>query len=121
MTRGRIFDVRNDTERVREHLANERTYLAWMRNAIGLMGFSFVIMRLRYSHNPQIRHPSDSWELSLFFSLTSLLIVILSTQHYIAVYRAINSATRDTSSRWVLLFSLVVTVLGAGIIYLAFV
>ncbi|MBV8884029.1 MAG: DUF202 domain-containing protein [Chroococcidiopsidaceae cyanobacterium CP_BM_RX_35] len=112
--------MRNNTERVREHLANERTYLSWMRTAIALMGFSFVIMRLRYSHNSQLRHPGNGWELSLFFSLSSLSIVILTTQHYFAVRHAINSDMREASSRWVLLLSLFVTILGSGVIYLSF-
>ena len=29
----------------RDHAANERTYLAWVRTAIGVMGFGFVIER----------------------------------------------------------------------------
>ena len=32
----------------RDHLANERTYLAWIRTAVALMGFGVVIVRLRY-------------------------------------------------------------------------
>ena len=39
---------RQNSSRVRDHLANERTYLAWMRSAIALMGFGVVIVRLRY-------------------------------------------------------------------------
>ena len=31
--------------RVREHLANERTLLAWVRTAIALMGLGFVVAR----------------------------------------------------------------------------
>jgi putative membrane protein len=109
-----------NSERVREHLANERTYLAWMRSAISLMGFSLVIMRLRYSQTPQTPHPGNSWELSLVFTLVGLVTALLSTQHYFAVRYAINSNTQETSSRWVILFSLVVTLLGAGVMYLAF-
>lgn len=29
----------------REHLANERTFLAWVRTGIALMGFGFVIVK----------------------------------------------------------------------------
>jgi len=29
----------------REHLANERTFLAWIRTSIALMGFGFVIVK----------------------------------------------------------------------------
>jgi len=34
----------NQIERSREHLANERTFLAWIRTSIALMGFGFVIV-----------------------------------------------------------------------------
>jgi putative membrane protein len=36
--------VREST-RVREHLANERTLLAWVRTAVALMGLGFVVAR----------------------------------------------------------------------------
>lgn len=41
MTQG---DQREST-RAREHLANERTLLAWVRTAIALMGLGFVVAR----------------------------------------------------------------------------
>lgn len=28
-----------------DHLANERTYLAWIRTSIGIMGFGFVVVK----------------------------------------------------------------------------
>ena len=34
-----------DDTRAREHLANERTLLAWVRTAIALMGLGFVVAR----------------------------------------------------------------------------
>lgn len=30
---------------VSEHLANERTFLAWIRTSIGIMGFGFVVVK----------------------------------------------------------------------------
>lgn len=36
---------KNSIERTREHLANERTFLAWIRTSIALMGFGFVIVK----------------------------------------------------------------------------
>ncbi|MHB8546828.1 MAG: YidH family protein [Nitrosotalea sp.] len=35
----------NKSDRVTEHLANERTFLAWLRTCIALMGLGFVIAR----------------------------------------------------------------------------
>jgi len=34
-----------ESTRAREHLANERTLLAWVRTAVALMGLGFVVAR----------------------------------------------------------------------------
>ncbi len=36
---------KNTIERSREHFANERTFLAWIRTSIALMGFGFIIVK----------------------------------------------------------------------------
>ena len=108
------------TSRVREHLANERTYLAWMRSAIALMGFGVVIVRLQAFHPPHVHHPSEGWKLGLIFSLVGLVTVLLSTGHYFAVRRDINEDTYKPAERWVMLFSIAVLFLGAGVIYSVF-
>jgi len=33
-------------DRIRDHLANERTFLAWVRSAIALLGLGFVLARM---------------------------------------------------------------------------
>ncbi len=38
----------NRTDHSREHLANERTLLAWTRTSIGLMAFGFVLERFAF-------------------------------------------------------------------------
>lgn len=106
--------------RVRDHLANERTYLAWMRSAIALMGFGVVIVRIRHFFPPQAHSPGNSWKLGLLFSLVGLVTVLLSTQHYFSIRHAIDQDTYEPSSRRVLLFSLAITLLGAGVIYFVF-
>jgi putative membrane protein len=50
---------RRNSSRIRDHLANERTYLAWMRSAIALMGFGVLIARLRMFQPPLPRSPSQ--------------------------------------------------------------
>lgn len=32
-------------QNARDHLANERTFLAWIRTSIGIMGFGFVVVK----------------------------------------------------------------------------
>jgi len=111
---------KRSSDRVREHLANKRTYLAWMRTAIALMGFGVVIMRLRAFHAPLMQQPGNGWKLGLTFSLIGMVTVLLSTQHYFAVRWDIDEDTYEPGDRWVLLFSLAVTLLGAGVIYFVF-
>ena len=36
---------KNAFDKSREHLANERTFLSWIRTSIALMGFGFVIVK----------------------------------------------------------------------------
>jgi putative membrane protein len=106
-----------NSSRIRDHLANERTYLAWMRTAIALMGFGVVILRLRAFHPPMLPRPGYGWKLGLLLSVVGLVTVLLSTGHYFFVRRDIEEDSYEPPDRWVILFSLTVTLLGAGIIY----
>lgn len=106
--------------RIQAHLANERTYLAWMRTAIALMGFGVVIVRLRLIHPPLLPHTGISWKLGLMFSLFGLLTVLISTRHYFSVCTQIEQDNYKPTDRWIIIFSLAIALLGAGIIYFIF-
>lgn len=112
--------ARENSSRVRDHLANERTYLAWMRTAIALMGFGVVIVRLRHFQVPLSPHPGNGWKLGLMFSSVGLVTVVLSTWHYFAIRYAIDEDIYTPGDRWVILFSIAVTLLGTGVIYFVF-
>lgn len=111
---------RQNPSRVRDHLANERTYLAWMRTAIAMMGFGVVIVRLRHFQPPLIARPGVGWKLGLVFSLVGLVTVLISTGHYFAVRRDIDDDTYEPTGRWILLFAIALTLMGAGVIYFVF-
>ncbi|BAY27583.1 hypothetical protein NIES2100_74080 [Calothrix sp. NIES-2100] len=109
------------SDRVRDHLANERTYLAWMRSGIALMGFGVLIVRLRIIRPPLApQPPGNGWKLGLAFALVGVLTVLLSTQHYFAVRKDIDEDTYQPPDRWILLASLAVTLLGGGVLYYVF-
>ncbi len=111
---------RQNPARVREHLANERTYLAWMRSAIALLGFGVVIVRLRQFQIPQVHRPGTGWKLGLLFSLVGLLTIILSSFYYFLVVHDIDNDTYKPSTRRVVFFSIIITLLGFGVIYYVF-
>jgi putative membrane protein len=106
--------------RVREYLANERTYLAWMRSAISLLGFGIIIVRIRAFQPPLATGPGTTWQLGLIFSIVGLITVFLSTHHYFAIRQEIADDNYEPTGRWMILFSIIVTLLGAGIIYYVF-
>jgi len=111
---------RRRSERVRDHLANERTYLSWMRSAIALMGFGVLIVRIRMLQPPLAPTSGNTWKLGLVFALVGLVTVFLSTQHYFAVRYDIDEDTYEPADRWVILFSLAVLLLGSGVVYYVF-
>ena len=111
---------RGSPSRIRDHLANERTYLAWMRTSIALMGFGVVIARLRYLLGADTPGTGRSWLLGVMFALVGLASVILSTQHYFAVLRSIEMESYEPTSRWVNIFSLILVLMGFGVLYVLF-
>lgn len=86
-------------ENFRDHAANERTYLAWIRTAIALMAFGFVIEKfdlfLRYislATSVHIKSPGMRAEgAGLVMILTGLILVALSTWNFIRNRRLIDS------------------------------
>jgi putative membrane protein len=107
--------------RIRDHLANERTYLSWMRSAIALMGFGVLIVRLRILRPPMAPQPPGAgWKLGLAFAVVGLLAVLLSTQHYFVVRDDIEEDTYAPPDRWIILSSLSLLFLGIGVIYYVF-
>jgi putative membrane protein len=115
-----LAQAKRNPSRIRDHLANERTYLAWMRTAIALMGFGVVIVRLRAFQTPLSAIPGSGWKLGLIFSIVGLVTVILSTLHYFSSRYNIDAGTYEPADRWVIAFSITVTLLGAGVIYFFF-
>jgi putative membrane protein len=95
--------------RIRDHLANERTYLAWMRSAISLLGFGVLIL------TPPLapRAPGAGWKLGVAFTVVGLLMVALSALHYFGVRNDIEDDLYEPPDRWVILSTLVVLALGS--------
>ncbi|MCF6767801.1 DUF202 domain-containing protein [Thiotrichales bacterium 19S11-10] len=85
----------------RDHAANERTFLAWIRTAITIMAFGFLIERfdifLSYLHQ-SIRDPNLKFQSSLSAEITGLLLMVVSvimiitcTIRYLMMKKSIDS------------------------------
>jgi putative membrane protein len=81
-----------------DHLAIERTFLAWIRTGLSLMGFGFVVARFGlFLQELQVIRPQiqvRSFGFSLWFG-TSLIAVgvvvnVLSTKRYLRLLKHLN-------------------------------
>ena len=83
---------------LRDALAAERTFLAWIRTGLALMGFGFVVARfgLFLQQLQVIEHapPPPSYGLSLWFGtalmLLGVLVQLLSAWHHLRLIRELD-------------------------------
>lgn len=110
----------------RDHLANERTFLAWVRTAIALVSFGVVIAKLRFlfavapaAHGVGAGTGARSTLLGLGFAGVGLATLAFAAWHYERTRRAILTGDYQASGRIIAVFALVVFALGlASVVYL---
>jgi len=121
--------VRAGTRRV--HMANERTFLAWIRTSIGLMAFGFVVERFALfikqmsyvlgKSNIEIPLPPShgySAIAGIFLVGLGTLMSVLAFIRYKTVERQINENNYHTSS--ILNILLTSSVLAIGIFLISY-
>ncbi|SDJ16771.1 YidH family protein [Salimicrobium halophilum] len=97
---------------IQQHLANERTYLAWIRTAIALVGIGFLATTLHINAAPDAGAVEQN--LVMIVSLSALglgvLTIIGATLNYYAMRKNINES-RFRSSQWIIGFMTSIAVL----------
>jgi putative membrane protein len=111
-----------DDARIRDHLANERTYLAWLRTGIATMGFGVVIAKLRWlfpagALSPPSRGIVHASNIGLLFTIVGLLTVALSIQRYLVVQRQIRESRYESSGAFLIVYAAIITLLGLLIVW----
>ena len=119
----------------RDHLANERTFLAWIRTSIGIMAFGFVVEKfsifirqaslfLEKEHLPNLIPPSPLQGYSSIFGVflvaLGVLICLLAFVKFKNVEKQIDDDTYKPAFLLNVLLALVVTSIGVFlVIYLS--
>ncbi|AIM38156.1 membrane protein [Sphingobacterium sp. ML3W] len=90
-----------------DHLANERTFLAWIRTSIGIMGFGFVVVKFSLFvkqvslmlNNPQ--HSSQkgySAEIGVTLVALGAITALMAYLNYKKVRKEINADAFESSN-----------------------
>lgn len=119
--------ARSET-RAREHLANERTLLAWIRTAIALMGLGFVVARFglflreisAIGGHPLPAETSYSGPIGILLVASGLLAVGISTYRFFQAREQIEHGRFEPEAFPEITVVVVTLVAGAALIaYLA--
>lgn len=76
--------MNNQVKFAQQHLANERTYLAWIRTAISIVGVGFLATSLHFTLG-NVRNSSIdllSIVLGVFSCLLGIFVIIITTRTY---------------------------------------
>ncbi len=102
----------------RDHLANERTFLAWVRTSIALLGFGVLIAKLRFlglAPHAGVR----SAALGMVFAASGIVSLLLAAWHYDRTRRMIESGQYQPATHLIFAFATAVLALGvACVVYL---
>lgn len=77
-------------ERLRDHTANERTYLAWIRTSIAIAGFGILMERLPGT-------PNNTW-VGVLLVVLSALLVLLTSLRFLVIRKQIDEERIDHAS-----------------------
>ena len=92
-------NAQNQTE-IREHLANERTLLSWVRTGISLISLGLVVERagaLAKAANLQVGSTSGSEFFGLGLAMLGALTLVLGTGQFLRNRRSIATGNFESS------------------------
>ncbi len=110
-----------DDERVRDHLANERTFLAWLRSGVATMGFGVVIAKFTFflgnhASASESTNVVKASHLGTAFAVVGVLTIVMSLIMFMDNRKQIRN--RSYRSRVALVIALTTCTVALGIMVL---
>jgi putative membrane protein len=124
----------NDSSHSQQHLANQRTFLAWLRTCVALIGLGFVVARFGLFLIPiftsggdpstYTTNPATSFETSTHFSsiigtsmvILGIVFVIFALRNYVYTYKSIKRGSYDPKHFDIYLLTIALVILGVFIV-----
>lgn len=102
----------SDVKYATQHLANERTYLAWIRTAIAIIAIGFLITNLHFSTNP---NSASGNFLAILLGISTgvfgIVIIIIGTMDYLKKKKQIDQHLFYSSQTHIVFVSSVLIVI----------
>ncbi|MGQ1890584.1 YidH family protein [Thermophagus sp. OGC60D27] len=110
----------NNFDLLREHLANERTFLAWIRTGLALMGFGFVIIKFSFFLQELALWAEPNDETSVHYSnhlgvsmvAAGILLSLFSYLRYRKIGKQLSKRTFSTSFSFSMILTIIIILIG---------
>ncbi|MEH7303343.1 YidH family protein [Neobacillus drentensis] len=99
-----------DSKYIQQHLANERTYLAWIRTAIAIIGVGFLVTNLHFNMMSSLSPIGDLLANLIGIASVALGIVtiLMATIVYLRKVTTINQQTFTASKKYIITLSILI-------------
>src|SRR5438128_2417257 len=117
------------SKRVTDHLANERTFLAWIRTGLATITFGFVVERFglllrELGLKTQVVVPSPvpfSAIIGIGLTLLGVVMIVVALLNFLHIRTAIDTETFHPPARFVVVLSILASLIGLLLaVYLVF-
>lgn len=82
-----------DSKYIQQHLANERTFLAWIRTSIAIIGIAFLMINLHEKSTSNALSTAIVQLIGALAVVISICTIVFSTISYVMKTKQINEQT----------------------------
>ena len=113
------------TSNVSDHLANERTFLAWIRTSIGIMAFGFVVVKftlfikqisLLLGKEVIIHQHGYSSFIGVFLVGVGAFTTILAYLRYARIKKQLNNNSYESSSMLIIMLTVLILLISVSLV-----
>ncbi|WP_174730433.1 DUF202 domain-containing protein [Mesobacillus harenae] len=106
-------DKSSESKYIQQHLANERTYLAWVRTSIAIIGIGFLASSLHFTSIKAASIFADRTAVlvSLLSLTAGLTLLFFAAVNYFKNRRRINNQTFTSANRFIIVATAVIFII----------